>query len=71
MPRSGDQHTTDLVLLDGLDEIAVPEGPRRSGWIGSVQESGPDHDHDHHKEDVQTNVAPAFVQGSDRLVKEC
>ena len=44
-----DQHPADLILLDGLDKVAVTQGASRCRRVGTIQEGRPDNDHNHHE----------------------
>ena len=63
----GDQHPRHLIGLNRLHKVAVAQGARRVGRVGTIEERRAHGDHHDHQEHVQPRVAPAFVQ-SPRLI---
>jgi hypothetical protein len=67
----GKQNSADLILLNRLNKIAVPQRASCRCRVGTVKERRTHNDHYHHEQDVKSHIAPTLVQGSSPLMKEC
>jgi hypothetical protein len=67
----GEQHATDLILLNRLNKIAISQRASSRCRVRTVKECRANNDYYHYEEDVKPYISPTLVQGSSPLMKEC